>query len=44
MKRILSLQMLAATMFSAAFHAQGHFDWVKTWWGTSVGFSEEIIQ
>lgn len=33
MKRILSLQMLAATMFSSVFHAQGHFDWVKTYQG-----------
>ncbi|MCQ2275146.1 MAG: hypothetical protein MJZ86_10175, partial [Bacteroidales bacterium] len=30
MKQILSfLLLLAATMFSPALHAQGHFDWAK---------------
>ena len=34
MKRILSLLLLlAATMFSTALHAQGHFDWVKSYNG-----------
>ena len=34
MKRILSLLLLlAATMFTTALHAQGHFDWVKTYYG-----------
>ena len=34
MKRILSLLLLlAATMFSTALHAQGHFDWVKSYFG-----------
>ena len=34
MKRILSLLLLlAATMFTTALHAQGHFDWVKSYFG-----------
>ena len=34
MKRILSLLLLlAATMFTTALHAQGHFDWVKSYSG-----------
>ena len=34
MKRILSLLLLlAATMFTTALHAQGHFDWVRTYFG-----------
>ena len=34
MKRILSLLLLlAATMFTTALHAQGHFDWVKNYNG-----------
>ena len=34
MKRILSLLLLlAATMFTTTLHAQGHFDWVKSYSG-----------
>ncbi|MBP9991562.1 MAG: T9SS type A sorting domain-containing protein [Bacteroidales bacterium] len=37
MKRILSLLLLlAATMFTTALHAQGHFDWVKSYSGPRV--------
>ena len=47
MKRILSLLLLlAATMFTTALHAQGHFDWVKSYFGPDHqdgGAANEII-
>ncbi len=44
MKRILSLLLLlAATMFTTALHAQGHFDWVKSYEGSNTSHDNTIV-
>ena len=44
MKQILSfLLLLAATMFTTALHAQGHFDWVKSYEGSNTSYDNTIV-